>query len=190
MVKDVLRFWIERSQSNDLVEAHEAKTRIFESLDKYGEMHPKLYPIVLLYFASAGHLQSETSHQVCTLNGREVLSWTLSVYTLNGQECFSWPSRVYILKDREKDSWPSTVCNCHPGGILVAAWALLGLPTPKTPWVLEHQPPTPLGVGILLIKFCGDLTPKPTHGFGGLTPIYRGTTRGAKLKMTEFELWN
>ncbi|KAA1130836.1 hypothetical protein PGTUg99_025402 [Puccinia graminis f. sp. tritici] len=63
MVEDVLRFWIERAQSDDLVEAQEAKTRIFENLDKYGEMHPELYPIVLRYFASAGHLQSETSHQ-------------------------------------------------------------------------------------------------------------------------------
>ncbi|KNZ56684.1 uncharacterized protein VP01_2344g3 [Puccinia sorghi] len=46
MVEDILRFWIERAE-DDEDEADEAQARIFETLEKYGDQHPELYPIAL-----------------------------------------------------------------------------------------------------------------------------------------------
>ncbi|WAQ88535.1 hypothetical protein PtA15_9A662 [Puccinia triticina] len=53
MVEDILRFWIDRADSVESLEAQEAQSRIFECLEKYGDAHPELYPIVLRYLATS-----------------------------------------------------------------------------------------------------------------------------------------
>ncbi|KAH9448318.1 hypothetical protein KEM48_012052 [Puccinia striiformis f. sp. tritici PST-130] len=55
MVEDILRFWIDRADlnSSNHEDQEEAKTEIFNTLDKYGDLHPELYPIVLRYLASS-----------------------------------------------------------------------------------------------------------------------------------------
>ncbi|PLW57897.1 hypothetical protein PCANC_00950 [Puccinia coronata f. sp. avenae] len=52
MVEDIMRFWIERAEGED-PEAEEAQAKIFETLEKYGDDHPELYPIALRYLASS-----------------------------------------------------------------------------------------------------------------------------------------
>jgi hypothetical protein len=84
------------------------------------------------------------------------------VYTLNGREKTSWLLRVYILNSREGLSAvkgvPSEAGRKPPGRC-------------ERFWVSNSQPLW--GLIFLLIKFYGDLTSKPTDGFGGLTPIFR-----------------
>jgi len=85
MVEDILRFWIERAE-DDEHEADEAQARIFETLEKYGDQHPELYPIALRYLASSSstvphHLHADDDQQqsglekaLAEIDSRKILS--------------------------------------------------------------------------------------------------------------------
>lgn len=85
MVEDILRFWFERAE-DDEDEADEAQARIFETLEKYGDQHPELYPIALRYLASSSstvprHLHADDDEQqsglekaLAEIDSRKILS--------------------------------------------------------------------------------------------------------------------
>jgi hypothetical protein len=120
-----------------------------------------LLAVELRVFSTAKRSSRPT--RVYTLGGQEVSSQLLRVYTFNNQEKHSWPLRVYTLDNQEGLSAVKGAPSAA-GRNPTRRWGLF--------WVRHSQPLW--GLVFFLIKFYGDPTPKPTDGFGGLTPIFWG----------------